>query len=53
VSPGPDKLQGPNKDGVNDDIASWAPASLIAEWFEYTPTRGTDIAVNSVLAQLA
>ena len=52
-STGPDGIAGPDGDGVDDDITSWAPASLIGEWFEYTPSRGTDIAVNSVLATLA
>jgi|GEM_PF-1488752 len=52
-SAGEDGISGPDPDGLNDDITSWAPASLIGEWFEYTPTRGIDIAVNSVLAEMA
>lgn len=51
-SAGPDKTAGPDAQSLDDDITTWAPASLIAEWFEYTPSRGTDIAVNSVLAEL-
>jgi hypothetical protein len=52
-SNGPDGVAGPDADGVDDDITSWAPASLIGEWFEYTPSRGVDIAVNSVLATVS
>ena len=41
--------------GVDDDadITSWSPASLVAEWFEYTPTHGTDIEVNTAAAKMA
>ena len=53
ASMGPDGVAGPGPDGETDDITSWAPASLIGEWFEYTPSRGTDIAVNSVPVDLA
>ncbi len=52
-STGEDGISGPGKAGVDDDVTSWAPASLIGEWFEYTPTRGVDIAVNTVLADMA
>lgn len=52
-SAGPDGIFGPGSDGICDDITSWAPCSLIAEWFEYTPSRGTDIAVNTVLSEMA
>lgn len=52
-SMGEDGVAGLGPSGVSDDITSWAPASLIGEWFEYTPTRGVDIAVNSVLADMA
>lgn len=37
----------PGGDGENADITSWADSSLIAEWYEYTPTHGLDIEVNS------
>jgi type II secretion system protein G len=33
-------------DGENADIVSWAEASLIGQWFEYTPTRAMDIAFD-------
>jgi len=36
-------------DGDDADITSWAPASLVAEWFEYTASHGTDIQVNTSL----
>ncbi|MCU1556129.1 MAG: uncharacterized protein JWN09_124 [Microbacteriaceae bacterium] len=52
-SMGEDGTAGPGPSGASDDVTSWAPASLIGEWFEYTPTRGVDIAVNSVLADMA
>lgn len=52
-SAGEDGVHGPNQAGIDDDVTSWAPASLVGEWFEYTPTRGVDIAVNTVLADLA
>lgn len=53
LSMGQDGIEGPDTTGITDDVTSWAPASLIGEWFEYTPTRGIDIAVNSVLADMA
>ena len=40
-------------DGDNADVTSWAPASLVAEWFDYTPSRGIDIEVNTAPAALA
>jgi hypothetical protein len=43
----------PGGDGEDADITSWAGASLIAEWFEYTPTHGTDIQINSAPASMA
>ena len=36
-------------DGDDADITSWAPASLVAEWYEYTASHGTDIQVNTSL----
>jgi hypothetical protein len=43
----------PGGDGDDADITSWAPASLIAEWFEYTPSHGTDIQVNTSIPVMA
>ncbi len=43
----------PGGDGENADITSWADSSLIAEWYEYTPTHGLDIAITSSPADLA
>lgn len=40
-------------DGDDADITSWAAASLVAEWFEYTPTHGTDIQVNTASASMS
>ena len=40
-------------EGDNADVTSWADASLIAEWFEYTPTHGIDIQLTSALPQIA
>ncbi len=37
----------------NKDITSWANASLIGEWFEYTPSRGIDIQLNTSLPEMA
>lgn len=34
-------------------ITSWASASLIGEWYEYTPSRGIDIQLNTALADMA
>jgi hypothetical protein len=39
--------------GDNADIASWASASLIGEWFEYTPSHGLDIAVGSKVQEIS
>ena len=43
----------PGGDGDNADITSWADSSLIAEWYEYTPTHGLDIAIASNLDDLS
>jgi len=40
-------------EGENADITSWAEASLIGTWFEYTPTSALDISLNTVLAELS
>jgi type II secretion system (T2SS) protein G len=39
--------------GENADITSWATASLIGLWYEYTPSHGTDIQVNTAPADMA
>lgn len=36
-------------EGINADITSWAEGSVVATWFEYTPTSALDVAVNSAL----
>jgi hypothetical protein len=33
-------------DGEDADITSWADASLIGRWYDYTPTSALDIAFN-------
>jgi hypothetical protein len=43
----------PGGDGDNADITSWATASLIGIWYEYTPSHGTDIQVNTAPADMA
>jgi hypothetical protein len=35
--------------GEDADITSWAEASLIGQWYEYTPTSALDIAFNETL----
>jgi general secretion pathway protein G len=40
-------------EGLDADITSWAPSSLIAEWFEYTPSKGVDIQLNTAPALMA
>jgi Type II secretion system (T2SS), protein G len=35
--------------GEEADITSWAEASLIGQWYEYTPTSALDIAFNETL----
>ena len=45
--------QAPGGEGDNADITSWASASLIGLWHEYTPTHGTDIQVNTAPADMA
>ncbi len=42
----------PGGQGENADITSWADSSLIAEWYEYTPTHGLDIAITTALADM-
>lgn len=36
-------------EGDAADITSWAEASLIGQWYEYTPTAALDIAFNEIL----
>ncbi len=38
----------PGGEGVDADISSAAGASLMATWFDYTPTSGIDIDVHSI-----
>ncbi|SIR83749.1 type II secretion system protein GspG [Micromonospora avicenniae] len=38
----------PGGDGVDADISAAAGASLMATWFDYTPTSGIDIDVQSI-----
>jgi len=38
----------PGGEGVDADISAAAGASLMASWFDYTPTSGIDIEVQSV-----
>jgi hypothetical protein len=35
------------------DITSWAEGSLIARWYEYTPTSAMDISLNTAPANMA
>lgn len=39
----------PGGEDEDADIASWAEASLIGQWFEYTPTSALDVAFNEAL----
>jgi type II secretory pathway pseudopilin PulG len=39
----------PGGEGEDADITSWAEASLIGQWFEYTPTSALDIAFDNDL----
>ena len=43
----------PDGEDVNADISSAAGASLVATWFEYTPTSGIDIEVDTKLEDIA
>nr|WP_269328911.1 type II secretion system protein GspG [Kineosporia babensis] len=51
VSLGADNAEGGT--GLNADISSAAGASLVATWFEYTPTSALDIHVDTPLTDLA
>jgi hypothetical protein len=49
-SQGADSAQGGVDEGI--DITNYASASLIGEWFEYTPSHGTDIEINTAPAKM-
>jgi type II secretion system protein G len=36
-------------EGEDADIMSWADASLVGRWYEYTPTSALDISFNETL----
>ena len=36
-------------EGEDADIVSWADASLVGRWYEYTPTSALDISFNETL----
>lgn len=40
-------------EGEDADITSWAEASLIGRWYEYTPTSALDISIDTTLTELA
>jgi hypothetical protein len=40
-------------EGEDADITSWAEASLVGRWFEYTPTNALDISIDTNLGGLA
>jgi type II secretory pathway pseudopilin PulG len=39
----------PGGEGEDADITSWAEASLIGQWYEYTPTSALDIAFDETM----
>lgn len=39
----------PGGTDLNADITSWAEGSVVARWFEYTPTSAMDVSINTVL----
>lgn len=39
----------PGGEGEDADITSWAEASLIGQWYEYTPTSALDIAFDEIM----
>lgn len=49
VSHGADGKPGGSIEIEDADIASWAEASLVASWYEYTPTSAMDIAFDDNL----
>jgi hypothetical protein len=44
---GADRKEG--GEGEDAELTSWAEASLIGQWYEYTPTSALDIAFNETL----
>jgi Type II secretion system (T2SS), protein G len=46
LSLGADGLEG--GEGVDADISAAAGASLMATWFDYTPTTGIDLEVQTI-----
>jgi hypothetical protein len=51
VSLGKDGVEG--GDGLDADISSAAGASLIATWYDYTPTSALDIEVDTKADEIA
>jgi type II secretory pathway pseudopilin PulG len=51
ISLGAEGEEGGNE--LDADISAAADASLVARWFDYTPTSGIDIQLNSGFAQIA
>lgn len=51
VSLGADAVEG--GEGLDADISSAAGASLVATWFEYTPTSGLDIEIDTKKEEIA
>ena len=43
----------PGGEDLDADITTWAEASLIGRWYEYTPTSALDITLNTALSDLA
>jgi Type II secretion system (T2SS), protein G len=43
----------PGGEGLDADISSAAAASLVATWFDYTPTSALDIDMNTKPGELA
>ncbi|MFW9780630.1 MAG: type II secretion system protein GspG, partial [Candidatus Heimdallarchaeota archaeon] len=41
----------PGGEGENADITSWATASLIGSWYEYTPTGALDIVMDEKIPE--
>jgi hypothetical protein len=42
----------PGGEGEDADITSWAEASLIGTWYEYTPTSALDIAFDEAIPKI-
>jgi hypothetical protein len=39
----------PGGTDLDADITSWAEGSVVARWYEYTPTSAMDVSINTVL----